>query len=188
MEPMDNLGVKEMVHVNDISEMMFLFMEDLWINKADYSDAECAFNIFLVSQIQQNVKQKSLNDAVVEPIPRNDLELSKLKPKRIRNKKPKIENGETATQQETTKQNVLETSMPAALETSNSNRKQKHENINEIKPRTPYQGSKRCFGFFRCFKCKRKWVSGNSFANMAQTCIKCRLMIFPYQQVCIRVE
>ena len=38
---------------------------------------------------------------------------------------------------------------------------------------TPYQGSDRVFGFFRCPKCKRDWRSGNSWADTAQACEKC---------------
>lgn len=47
---------------------------------------------------------------------------------------------------------------------------------------TPYQGQKRCFGEFKCHKCKRKWMSGNSWANTSQQCIKCKLPIFPFKQ------
>lgn len=50
--------------------------------------------------------------------------------------------------------------------------------------RTPYQGKKRCFGEYKCSKCKRKWMSGNSWANMAQECIKCQIKIYPHKQVC----
>lgn len=49
--------------------------------------------------------------------------------------------------------------------------------------RTPYQGKKRCFGEYKCSKCKRKWMSGNSWANMAQECIKCQIKIYPHKQV-----
>ncbi|XP_068231693.1 PE-PGRS family protein PE_PGRS5-like isoform X3 [Palaemon carinicauda] len=48
---------------------------------------------------------------------------------------------------------------------------------------TPYQGKKRCFGEFRCTKCKRKWMSGNSWANCGQECIKCRINVYPHKQV-----
>ncbi|XP_055314381.1 uncharacterized protein LOC129575246 [Sitodiplosis mosellana] len=48
--------------------------------------------------------------------------------------------------------------------------------------RTPYQGKKRCFGEYKCTKCKRKWMSGNSWANMAQECIKCQIKIYPHKQ------
>ncbi|XP_043212689.1 zinc finger CCHC domain-containing protein 24-like isoform X2 [Amphibalanus amphitrite] len=56
----------------------------------------------------------------------------------------------------------------------------------EARPRgegmTPYQGKKRCFGEYKCSKCKRKWMSGNSWANMAQMCKKCRLFVYPHKQ------
>jgi len=56
----------------------------------------------------------------------------------------------------------------------------------EARPRgdgmTPYQGKKRCFGEYKCSKCKRKWMSGNSWANMAQMCKKCRLCVYPHKQ------
>ncbi|KAA0193771.1 hypothetical protein HAZT_HAZT006105 [Hyalella azteca] len=48
---------------------------------------------------------------------------------------------------------------------------------------TPYQGKKRCFGEFRCTKCKRKWMSGNSWANCSQECIKCRIKVYPHKQL-----
>jgi len=48
---------------------------------------------------------------------------------------------------------------------------------------TPYQGKKRCFGEYKCPKCKRKWMSGNSWANMGQECIKCHINVFPQKQV-----
>jgi len=48
---------------------------------------------------------------------------------------------------------------------------------------TPYQGKKRCFGEYKCTKCKRKWMSGNSWANMGQECIKCHIMVYPHKQV-----
>ncbi|XP_057215182.1 zinc finger CCHC domain-containing protein 24-like [Triplophysa rosa] len=47
---------------------------------------------------------------------------------------------------------------------------------------TPYQGKKRCFGEYKCPKCKRKWMSGNSWANMGQECIKCHINVYPYKQ------
>ncbi|XP_052467962.1 zinc finger CCHC domain-containing protein 24-like [Carassius gibelio] len=47
---------------------------------------------------------------------------------------------------------------------------------------TPYQGKKRCFGEYECPKCKRKWTSGNSWADMGQECIKCHINIYPYKQ------
>ncbi|KAL1465797.1 hypothetical protein WDU94_005337 [Cyamophila willieti] len=48
--------------------------------------------------------------------------------------------------------------------------------------RTPYQGRKRCFGEYKCSKCKRKWMSGNSWANMGQECIKCNINVYPHKQ------
>ncbi|CAN7992856.1 unnamed protein product, partial [Ixodes hexagonus] len=47
---------------------------------------------------------------------------------------------------------------------------------------TPYQGKKRCFGEYKCTKCKRKWMSGNSWANMGQKCIKCHINVYPHKQ------
>nr|XP_004226858.1 zinc finger CCHC domain-containing protein 24 isoform X1 [Ciona intestinalis] len=47
---------------------------------------------------------------------------------------------------------------------------------------TPYQGKKRCFGEYKCSKCKRKWMSGNSWANMGQDCIKCHINVYPHKQ------
>nr|CAB3267886.1 zinc finger CCHC domain-containing protein 24 [Phallusia mammillata] len=47
---------------------------------------------------------------------------------------------------------------------------------------TPYQGKKRCFGVYKCSKCKRKWMSSNSWANMGQDCNKCRIVVYPHKQ------
>ncbi|CAG7837482.1 unnamed protein product [Allacma fusca] len=47
---------------------------------------------------------------------------------------------------------------------------------------TPYQGRKRCFGEYKCSKCKRKWMSGNSWANMGQECMKCHINVYPHKQ------
>ncbi|XP_055628270.1 zinc finger CCHC domain-containing protein 24-like isoform X2 [Toxorhynchites rutilus septentrionalis] len=49
--------------------------------------------------------------------------------------------------------------------------------------KTPYQGKKRCFGEYKCPKCKRKWMSGNSWANHGQECIKCHINVYPHKQV-----
>lgn len=48
--------------------------------------------------------------------------------------------------------------------------------------KTPYQGKKRCFGEYKCPKCKRKWMSGNSWANKGQECIKCHINVYPHKQ------
>lgn len=53
----------------------------------------------------------------------------------------------------------------------------------KVEGKTPYQGKKRCFGLFRCPGCKRKWMSGNSWANMAQQCLKCKINVYPHKQV-----
>uniref|UniRef100_A0A672PHZ9 Zinc finger CCHC-type containing 24 n=1 Tax=Sinocyclocheilus grahami TaxID=75366 RepID=A0A672PHZ9_SINGR len=39
-----------------------------------------------------------------------------------------------------------------------------------------------CFGEYKCPKCKRKWTSGNSWANMGQECIKCHINVYPHKQ------
>jgi len=48
---------------------------------------------------------------------------------------------------------------------------------------TPYQGKKRCFGEYQCPRCKRKWMSGNSWSNSGQECIKCHVNVYPHKQV-----
>ncbi|XP_055576367.1 zinc finger CCHC domain-containing protein 24 isoform X1 [Falco biarmicus] len=53
---------------------------------------------------------------------------------------------------------------------------------------TPYQGKKRCFGEYKCPKCKRKWMSGNSWANMGQECIKCHINVYPHKQLSRKLE
>ena len=55
------------------------------------------------------------------------------------------------------------------------------------KGKTPYQGKKqgedRCFGEFKCPKCKRKWQSGFSWPNMGQECKSCNAgYVKPYKQ------
>ena len=47
---------------------------------------------------------------------------------------------------------------------------------------TPYQGSNRCYGFFECSSCNKKWESGNSWANTYQECQRCKIKIYPYKQ------
>ena len=37
----------------------------------------------------------------------------------------------------------------------------------KMKGKTPYQGTKRCFGEFLC-KCGRQWFSSNSWANTSE--------------------
>uniref|UniRef100_A0A1X7V1W5 3CxxC-type domain-containing protein n=1 Tax=Amphimedon queenslandica TaxID=400682 RepID=A0A1X7V1W5_AMPQE len=56
------------------------------------------------------------------------------------------------------------------------------DGVTIVHTETPYQGSKRVFGDFRCSKCNRTWSSGNSWANMGQKCKECDIMIYPYQQ------
>lgn len=47
---------------------------------------------------------------------------------------------------------------------------------------TPYQGEERFFGYFRCRKCSRIWMSGNSWANCGQDCQRCMVLVYPYRQ------
>lgn len=53
----------------------------------------------------------------------------------------------------------------------------------KVEGKTPYQGKKRCFGMFRCPACNRKWMSGNSWANISQQCLKCKINVYPHKQV-----
>ena len=46
---------------------------------------------------------------------------------------------------------------------------------------TPYQGKKRCFGFYRCW-CKNEWHSAYSWANTPQECKVCSINVYPYKQ------
>lgn len=50
---------------------------------------------------------------------------------------------------------------------------------------TPYQGGGRCFGEYQCPKCKRKWMSGNSWANAGQQCMKCKINVYAHKQVSV---
>lgn len=49
--------------------------------------------------------------------------------------------------------------------------------------KTPYQGRRRTFGQYKCEKCNRSWMSGNSWANTAQMCQTCEIRVFPHKQV-----
>ncbi|KAI1285256.1 Zinc finger CCHC domain-containing protein 24 [Halotydeus destructor] len=53
---------------------------------------------------------------------------------------------------------------------------------NQTGGKTPYQGSRRCFGEFRCPTCGRSWMSGNSWANLGQECQSCKIMVYPHKQ------
>ena len=48
---------------------------------------------------------------------------------------------------------------------------------------TPYQGTRKTFGYFRCSDCDKNWYSGNSWANIAQKCLKCDLFVYPFLQI-----
>ncbi|CAL9699301.1 unnamed protein product [Knipowitschia caucasica] len=48
--------------------------------------------------------------------------------------------------------------------------------------KTPYQGEGRCFGEYQCSKCSRRWMSGNSWANMGQECSRCKIMVYAHTQ------
>ncbi|XP_063829142.1 zinc finger CCHC domain-containing protein 24-like [Ostrinia nubilalis] len=47
---------------------------------------------------------------------------------------------------------------------------------------TPYQGKRRCFGEYRCSKCHRTWMSGNSWADCGQDCTTCNIKVYPHKQ------
>lgn len=53
----------------------------------------------------------------------------------------------------------------------------------KMNSKTPYQGSRRCFGEYRCSQCNRTWMSGNSWRNTAQMCERCNIRVFPFKQV-----
>ncbi|CAM4712397.1 unnamed protein product [Leuciscus chuanchicus] len=44
------------------------------------------------------------------------------------------------------------------------------------------QDNKRCFGEYRCPKCNRTWMSGNSWPNMGQECTKCHINVLAHKQ------
>ncbi|CAL1268875.1 unnamed protein product [Larinioides sclopetarius] len=48
---------------------------------------------------------------------------------------------------------------------------------------TPYQGTNRCFGEYRCPNCNRRWMSGNSWADMGQQCTKCNINVYSHEQI-----
>ena len=48
---------------------------------------------------------------------------------------------------------------------------------------TPYQGDRRCYGYFRCENsCGKRWESGNSWKDTYQECKKCKANVYPYKQ------
>ncbi|CAD5116806.1 DgyrCDS5653 [Dimorphilus gyrociliatus] len=54
--------------------------------------------------------------------------------------------------------------------------------MDEVRAKTPYQGPRRVYGEFQCSNCKKKWVSGYSWANTAQLCANCKCEVFPHVQ------
>lgn len=55
-------------------------------------------------------------------------------------------------------------------------------NMDAVRAKTPYQGPRRVYGEFQCPTCKKRWVSGYSWANTAQLCSNCRKEVFPHIQ------
>ncbi|XP_030028238.2 zinc finger CCHC domain-containing protein 24 [Manduca sexta] len=55
-------------------------------------------------------------------------------------------------------------------------------NMSSQKGSTPYKGSRRCFGEYRCTQCNRMWMSGNSWANYGQECTNCKIMVMAHKQ------
>ncbi|XP_065181571.1 uncharacterized protein LOC135812177 [Sycon ciliatum] len=47
---------------------------------------------------------------------------------------------------------------------------------------TPYQGVGRCWGEFKCMKCRCTWSSSNTWRDKAQKCTICREYIYPFRQ------
>lgn len=47
---------------------------------------------------------------------------------------------------------------------------------------TPYEGHMKCFGLYRCDKCKKNWASPNSWADSYQKCKGCNGHIYPHTQ------
>eukprot|EP00956_Cyclotella_meneghiniana_P020832 scaffold37218_cov52-Cyclotella_meneghiniana.AAC.6 len=47
---------------------------------------------------------------------------------------------------------------------------------------TPYQGGRRCYGYFKCKSCSKKWESGNSWKDSYQECKCCHNRVYPYKQ------
>lgn len=47
---------------------------------------------------------------------------------------------------------------------------------------TPYQGTRRAFGYFHCVPCDVEWASANTWANKGQDCLTCLKNTYPYRQ------
>lgn len=47
---------------------------------------------------------------------------------------------------------------------------------------TPYQGKRRCFGYYKCSECHKEWQSAYSWANTFQKCKQCNISVYPYSQ------
>ncbi|KAG6453871.1 hypothetical protein O3G_MSEX008379 [Manduca sexta] len=54
--------------------------------------------------------------------------------------------------------------------------------VTELKMSSSYTGSGRCFGEYRCKKCNRMWMSGNSWVGYGQECTNCKIMVMPHKQ------
>ena len=50
---------------------------------------------------------------------------------------------------------------------------------------TPYQGTKKCFGHFKC-TCGNTWKSGHSWANTTQKCLSCGTAVYPPRQYTLK--
>ena len=46
---------------------------------------------------------------------------------------------------------------------------------------TPYQGDRRCYGYFQC-SCGKRWESWNSWKDTYQECKRCKEKVYPFKQ------
>lgn len=78
---------------------------------------------------------------------------------------------------------VADGKQPARRRRRNRRGKKKDAEPSDPMKKTPYQGTRRCFGDFKCPNCENQWSSGNSWANMGQECLDCCINVYPHRQV-----
>lgn len=58
----------------------------------------------------------------------------------------------------------------------------------QVKYLTPYHGTDRVFGYFKCCGCGKHWQSAYSWGNIRQECRKCNANVYPYKQCPLEVR
>lgn len=158
-------------------------------------------SIFLNSFIQRAAKINLIDECERKPASA-DSDKPKSKQRRYRrkiqrNEDNNVESIQPSGEHQTQKQNEpkqnrdlekTKTKTMTSIKSTVSNEQKQPQKLFSRKTfegRTPYQGKKRCFGEFKCEKCKNEWKSIFSWANKCQKCSKCKSDVFPHKQVCV---